>query len=213
MQTIHRTSHLATRVGPTRSFADQLAVLIDGQARTEVAIMAGRRGRAEPPVTSALIWIECDQTLAEERRRGLFVVGHGACDAAKEWSCVISYPTGPTDRGQRLLDVSESLAGLGWLLVSCRHRVTMVGHASIAVLINRERPGRERTLWLAAQSAAQATGGPAIERTSPGNAGHCRLSRAGRLAPPDAIPGTAPKTHGQGETWVNEGSACDDFSV
>lgn len=209
MQTIHRTSFLTTQVPPPECFGGQMAHLIDMQSRTGWALPGACQGEAEAWDANSLIWIEEAVGLVEARRRGLLVVAHGACHSLKEWSCVISYPSGVTVPGQGLLDVSESLADFGWLLLSRLPLVTAIGRGSTAVLVNRQVPGQERRLWLAAPSVSQASGGAGTERALPADANH-RRPPPGRPAPAAASPAPAPGTHDQIETWVNEGGAGDD---
>lgn len=214
MQLIQHAPRRAAQAPASGCPAGLLADLIDGQARMPPAApgTAGM-GRTNPAGADRLIWIEDDRGPATFRNRGLLVVTHGAGRAAQERSCVISYPGGPagngaTDTGD-ILAVSDSLATMGWRLLSCRDQATETGHASIAILISRTRPGREKRLWLVAPSA-----GPSAERATPTPA------PAGQDAPavPPPYPAgagvpAAPGTRDQVEVWVNEGGAGDDVAT
>ncbi len=121
--------------------------------------------------------------------RGLIVVAHSMGQAAAERSCVISYPAGAADE-QDILAVSEKLAAMGWLLLSCLCRETATGHASVAVLVNRALPGNEQQLWLATPSAAPLA--------CPAGSGAAASAALG--------------TRDQVEAWVNEGGVGDDVT-
>lgn len=185
MQAIHRMSYRAVPVPSPEQIddqiADQIARLIDGQARTGLGVTPHRPGQEDPAPAHPLIWIEGDGTGAEACR-GVLVVAHGACLAEKEWSCVISHPSQAVDRGEFLHHVSAGLASMGWLQLTHPHPGAAGDHAVIAALVNRDLPGPERRLWLAA---------PSVVRQ-------------------DAVPATAPGSRDQVETWVNEGGAGDD---
>jgi hypothetical protein len=216
MQPIHRTSCQAIQAQATQAQtagypAGLLADLIDGQARMPPSAAPGANGLkwTDPPGANALIWVEDGPGLAAARKRGLLVVAHGASQAAKERSCVISYPASPADDGQDILAVSERLTEMGWQLLSCLDQATGTGHASIAMLVSRALPGMEQRLWLVAPAAplpkdrivpTQAPAGqdaPAVPPTYPAGPG---------------VP-AAPGTHDQVEDWVNEGGAGDDVAT
>ena len=175
-----------------------------------MAKTAGPPGQVQPPATTARTQIGDDQVLTEDHRRRLRIVGHGACHPVQAWSFVISGHFGAAGRGQSVQDISDSPAGMGWLLLSYPHQVTVAGQASVAVLVNPGLPGQGRTHRLAAPPGVQATGGRLTEPALPGRPN--RRPRPGRPVSPDAVPIMASGTRDRVGTWVADGSAGNDVS-